>query len=89
MTHCWYLNWNTRCAVCFRKPEKGLRLLKHHITYFPELVAYVHFDCHKIIHEPDSPLDMFIQYNDGDSRKFYELQKEISFKRNVKRGVQE
>jgi hypothetical protein len=45
--------------------------LRHHVCYFPEKIAYVHYECHRKIH--DTPLTIFIQYNDGDSRKFYAM----------------
>ncbi len=70
-----YLNKNDICIVCFGCP-KDTKLIKHHLSYFPERVAYVHYDCHKKIHE--SPLDVFIQYKQGDSRKFYSTKKNTS-----------
>ena len=45
-------------------------LVGHHVSYFPEKIAFVHYECHKVIHE--TPLTTWIQYNDGDARKFYE-----------------
>ena len=88
MTQCWYLNWNSRCAVCFKKPEKQFKLIKHHISYYPEYVAYVHFECHQLIHEPESPLNMFVQYTASDSKRYYK-EKNDSFKRNAKNGDDE
>jgi hypothetical protein len=67
-----YMNKSDRCIVCLKEPEDNFALIKHHISYFPELIAYVHFDCHERIHDPENPLTTFIQYEDGDSRKFYE-----------------
>ena len=52
-------------------------LIKHHVTYFPEKIAFVHYDCHKKIHG-DPPMTLWIQYNDGDARKYYDLQKETN-----------
>lgn len=52
-------------------------LIKHHVAYFPEKIAYVHYECHKIIHG-DPPMTLWIQYNDGDARKYYDLQKETN-----------
>ena len=49
-------------------------LVGHHVTYFPEKIAFVHYECHKKIH--DTPLMTWIQYDDGDARKFYEMKKE-------------
>ena len=42
------------------------------MSYFPETIAYVHFKCHQKIHDPDHPLDVWIQYEPEDSKKFYE-----------------
>jgi len=50
-------------------------LIKHHVTYFPEKIAFVHYECHKKIHG-DPPMTMLIQYKDGDARKFYAMKKE-------------
>ena len=71
-----------RCMVCFEEPEvdptwKGqtrVELVKHHMSYFPEEIAYVHYECHKKIH--DVPLHTFIQYQEGDARKFYDMKKD-------------
>ena len=58
--------------VCFKEPDE-FNLIKHHVSYFPEIIAFVHYECHKKIH--DIPLNQFIQYKNGDSRKFYEVKK--------------
>ena len=57
-----------------QKLQLGIRLIRHHVSYFPEEIAFVHADCHKKIH--DTPLDVFRQYADGDSRKFYDMKRE-------------
>ena len=77
-----YLTPPDFCMVCFGKPgvvkDVGstmiLRLIRHHISYFPEKIAFVHYECHRKIH--DTPLNVFIQYADGDSRKFYDMKRE-------------
>ena len=71
-----YLNCNTRCIVCFGEPEDNLSLIKHHVSYFPERIAFVHFACHNMIHDPDKPLDLWIQYEPEDSKMFYKIKKE-------------
>ena len=43
---------------------------KHHIRYYPEAIAWVHYKCHKKIHDPDNPIKTFIQYDVGDPEKF-------------------
>ena len=86
MTDSWYaeyLNNREQCIVCFKPPYieemHGLTaatpLIKHHVTYFPEKIAFVHYDCHKKIHG-DPPMTMWIQYDDGDARKFYAIKQE-------------
>jgi len=66
-----YFNSSNKCAVCFGKPVDNLNLIKHHMSYFPELIAFVHWECHNKIHDPDEPITVFIQYEQGDSRRFY------------------
>lgn len=71
-----YLNDRSKCIACFKVQEE-FELIRHHVKYFPEEVAHVHYECHKIIHDPDDPRYKYlIQYEDGDSRKFYELNQE-------------
>jgi hypothetical protein len=69
-----YMNKNNMCLVCFKPPLEGYgnMLIKHHVSYFPELIAFVHYDCHKKIHMEHTTISHLIQYKDGDSRKFYE-----------------
>ena len=86
------LNWDKTCIVCggereilkqFTKPNgetitEYRPLIEHHVTYFPELKAHVHFNCHIEIHEGKHPA--LIQYAEGDSRKFYEMKKKGEIK---------
>jgi len=51
-------------------------LIKHHVKYFPQVIAYVHFECHKKIHDIKNPIKSLIKYEDGDSVKFYNLKKQ-------------
>ena len=73
-----YLNSRDRCIVCgsdraFDIETKMIEpLVGHHVKYFPPTIAWVHYMCHKKIHDLDSPLVQFIQYSDGDARKYYE-----------------
>ena len=46
---------------------------KNNVMYFPEICCFVHYFCHKKIHNGERP-DL-IQFEDGDSRKFYDMQK--------------
>ena len=67
------------CMVCFMPPQTGFgnQLIKHHVSYIPEVIAFVHYECHKRIHDTEKPIKCFIQYNEGDARKFYEKKKEM------------
>lgn len=76
-----YLNSKDKCIVCFEKPEKwknglDIELIKHHVSYFPQIIAFVHYDCHAKIHDINNPLSHLIQYEREDSIKFYEQKKE-------------
>ncbi len=74
-----YLNTPDMCIVCFMKPQDGYgnKLIKHHVSYDPEIIAYVHYHCHQKIHDTDKPINFLIQYEDGESRKFYAAKKEV------------
>jgi ribosomal protein L2 len=80
------MNQKTKCIACGKGRETGespikvngkkkkykIPLIKHHVRYEPELIAYVHFECHKIIHDPnDDRYKHLIQFQDGESRKHY------------------
>ena len=74
-----FLNDCTCCVVCGKSPEIDekdivITLIKHHVSYFPEKIAYVHNECHKKIHK--TPNSVLIQYELGDSKKYYDLQKD-------------
>ena len=34
-------------------------LIKHHVQYFPQVIAYVHYECHKKIHDTKNPIISF------------------------------
>jgi len=67
------MNNRDRCICCGLPREIDFELIKHHVSYFPELIAHVHFSCHQEIHDGKFPY--LIQYQPGDSRLFYEQQK--------------
>ncbi len=71
-----YLNNDESCIVCKGEPE-DFALIKHHVSYFPQVIAYVHYDCHNKIHDPDNPISTFIQFKEGDSRLFYEMKQHL------------
>ena len=68
-----YLNNRGMCIVCFECPEDGFQLIKHHVKYYPEVIAFVHHKCHESIHFEGKRPDL-IQYQPADSRKFYASQ---------------
>ena len=71
-----FLNSRNKCIVCGfeRAFDTQTRMIEslvgHHVTYFPAVVAWVHYHCHRKIH--DNPITPLIQYEDGDSRRYYE-----------------
>ena len=71
-----FLNSRDKCIVCGfeRAFDTQTRMIEplvgHHVTYFPAVVAWVHYHCHRKIH--DNPIISLIQYEDGDSRGYYE-----------------
>ena len=72
-----YLNCHERCIVCgcergFDIKTKMVEpLIGHHVKYFPAIVAWVHYHCHKKIHDNNNPIISLIQYEGYDSRKYY------------------
>ena len=68
------------CLHCGKSPHISkdgiiISLIKHHVSYFPEKIAYVHNECHAKIHDSKNPITNLIQFENGDSRKFYEQRK--------------
>ena len=68
-----YMNNREMCICCFKPPRAGGDLAVHHISYFPEVCCYVHDWCHEDIHDTPSKHPYLIQYEEGDSVKFYEM----------------
>ncbi len=73
-----FINNCDYCLCCGKAPNIDINglvisLVKHHVSYFPQKIAYVHNECHNAIHTGKYPL--LIQFEGGDSRKFYEQQK--------------
>lgn len=75
-----YLNSPDCCILCFLPPEGGLKLIKHHASYDPEVIAYVHYRCHQKIHDPENPVKFLIQFTPDEVKKFYAKKK----KKNTK-----
>ena len=86
-----HLNSPDCCKVCGGERSFDIQtkrrepLVGHHVTYFPPVVAFVHYSCHKKIHDVKNPLTEFIQYKTGDSEKYYDLKKNnLSSKKSEK-----
>lgn len=63
------------CLVCFGKFTGDNPRIKHHISYYPEIIGHVHYKCHQKIHDPDNPLMTYIQYDRSDSLRYYQEKK--------------
>ena len=78
--HVEFLNSSNNCKACGHdcsfdiETKREVPLEKHHVSYFPERIAYVHVECHFAIHHRGLRPDL-IEYADGDSRRFYDIQK--------------
>ena len=71
------LNSKDFCLVCsgprsISEERMIVPLVGHHVRYFPPLIAWVHYECHKKIHDTKNPIKSLIQYPPGDARKYYE-----------------
>ena len=70
-----FLNSCDRCIICGfgRAFDIQTRMIEslvgHHVKYFPAVVAWVHYHCHRKIHDTDNPITVFIQYEENDARK--------------------
>ena len=53
----------------------------HHVSYYPPMIAFVHYDCHKKIHDVEKPIKDLIKYTKGDSEKYYQ-EKNLYFESN-------
>ena len=75
-----YLNSSDKCLVCSgeRKFDEENHIFEplvgHHVKYFPAVIAWVHYKCHKKIHDGKRP--ELIQYEEGDSAKYYKIKHE-------------
>ena len=73
-----FLNSCDRCIICGfgRAFDIQTRMIEplvgHHMKYFPAVVTWVHYHCHRKIHDTDNPITVFIQYEENDDRKYYE-----------------
>jgi hypothetical protein len=67
-----FVNSTDRCMVCLTPFTETLDnpMIKHHIRYYPEAIAYVHSKCHQLIHSVDNPLDVYIQYELEEQERF-------------------
>ena len=78
-----YLNSSNNCKACGHdcafdiETKRQIPLEKHHVTYSPQRIAFVHVGCHFAIHHKGFRPDL-IEYAEGESRKFYDLEKKLS-----------
>lgn len=78
-----YLNSHNNCMACGHDcsfdigTKRQIPLVKHHVTYFPQKIAFVHQECHFAIHHKGLRSDL-IKYSEGDGRKFYDQEKKLS-----------
>ena len=78
-----YLNSHNNCMACGHDcsfdigTKRQIPLVKHHVTYFPQKIAFVHQECHFAIHHKGLRSDL-IKYSEGDGKKFYDQEKQIS-----------
>ena len=73
-----FVNSREICMVCLGKMQENNEdnpIIRHHIRYYPELIAFVHYKCHNKIHDPDKPIEALIQYTRQDSMQFYREKK--------------
>ena len=76
-----FLNSHDRCIVCGgertfdTQTHMMERLRGHHVKYFPPVVAWVHYLCHRKIHNAKNPITVFIQYEEGDAGRYYRQRK--------------
>jgi hypothetical protein len=66
-----------KCLVCKKEhyiddEGKMVKFQIHHLQYHPQIVSFVHSDCHLKIHDPENPIQEYIMYQEGDSKKFYQ-----------------
>jgi len=77
-----FFNSHKRCIVCNGERTFDIqtrmveKLSGHHVRYFPPLVAWVHPKCHAKIHDPQNPMILYIQYDEGDSQRYYKQMKQ-------------
>ena len=78
-----YLNSHNNCMACGHDcsfdigTKRQIPLVKHHVTYFPQKIAFVHQECHFAIHHKGLRSDL-IKYSEGDGKKFYDQEKKSS-----------
>ena len=58
------------CKVCNESLEDR-EYVKHHVSYFPEEIIFVHRKCHGMIHKTDNYLNL--KPSQDDMKRFYEL----------------
>ena len=88
-----FFNSHKRCIVCNGERTFDIqtrlveRLYGHHVRYFPPLVAWVHQKCHAKIHDHQNPMTLYIQYEKGDSQRYYKQRKQRSSDKNTSEAL--
>ena len=60
------------------KSARTLKLIKHHITYNPEVIIWVHNKCHQKIHDANNPMTLWIRYTEKEKKSFYKNKKQVN-----------
>ena len=60
------------------KSARTLKLIKHHITYNPEEIIWVHNKCHQKIHDVNNPMMLWIRYTEKEKKSFYKNKKQVN-----------
>ena len=75
-------NPDGECKVCSGKrvfdvsTRRQIPFVGHHVSYFPPVIAFVHYECHKKIHDRKNPISELIDYDEGDAKKYYESKRQ-------------
>tara|TARA_Y100000590_G_C15291914_1_gene852844 strand:+ start:46 stop:678 length:633 start_codon:yes stop_codon:yes gene_type:complete len=77
--------WENHCKLCFRRKTSNVdfskwnvkvekvKLIDHHISYFPEDKERICQNCHALITQNKLFFDSWIQYSVNDVKKFYNI----------------
>ncbi len=68
-----YLNdiHDSPCIICLEGRRSNEKYTRHHISYDPQVIAWVHEECHLAVHEND--IKEFIYYTPKEVRRFRQV----------------